>query len=53
MASSLAKEAGDTSAAGSHGAYSNRENGENKHSNGKPSTENRVFLKEPIHHRCG
>jgi len=52
MASSLAKEAGDASTAGSHGTYSNEKCREDECSDGKPLTESRVSFKEPIHHGC-
>ena len=52
MASSLAKEAGDASTAGSHGTYSNEKCKEDECSDGKPLTESRVSFKEPIHHGC-
>jgi len=50
MASSLAKEIGDTSTVDSHRTCSNRRSGENKCSNDKPSTEGRISLEKPIHH---
>jgi len=46
IVSSLAKETGDTSTAGSHRAYSNRRSRENEYSNGE-------LLKEPIYYECG
>jgi len=52
-ASGLAKEAEDTSIEGSHGTCSNGRCGKNKYSNGDPSTESRVFLKELICYGCG
>jgi len=53
MALSLAKEAGDTSTAGSNRACSDGRCGKDKHSYGDPSTQNRVSLKEPIYYGCG
>ena len=50
---SLAKEAGDVSLAGSNSAYSNGRSGENKHSNGAPLTEGRVCSTQPICHGGG
>ena len=52
IASSLAKEAGDTSTVGSHRAYPDGRSGKDKYDNGKPSTEGRVSSKEPIHYGC-
>jgi len=53
MASSLAKEVGDASIAGSYRACSDRRSRENECSNGEPSTEGRVSLEEPICYGCG
>ena len=52
IASSLAKEAGDTSTVGSHKACPNRRSGKDKYDNGEPSTEGRVSSKKPIHYGC-
>jgi len=48
MALGLAKKTGDILTMGSHGTCSNGRCGKNKCSYGDPSTEDRVFLKEPI-----
>jgi len=53
MASGLAKEAGDTSTAGSHRTCSDGRSREDKCGDGNPSTEGRVSLKEPICYGCG
>ena len=52
MASSLAKEVGNASTTGSNRTCSNGRSREDKHSDGKPSIEGRIFLKEPICHEC-
>jgi len=53
MASGLAKEAGDASIADSHRTCSDGRSREDKCGNGNPSTEGRVFSKEPICYGCG
>jgi len=54
MASSLAKEAGDTSTAGSNGAYSNGRYRKNECGDGETLiARGRVFFKEPICYGCG
>jgi len=52
MASGLAKEAGDALTAGSHRTCSDGRSREDKYSDGNPSTEGRVFSKEPICYGC-
>ena len=53
IASSLAKKVENASTAGSNRTCSNGRSREDKHSDGKPSTEGRIFLKEPICYECG
>ena len=51
--SSLAKEAGDASTAGSYRAYSNERGRKDECSDDKSSIEGRVSSKKPIHYGCG
>ena len=53
MASDLAKEAGIASTVGNNRACPDGRSGEDKYGNGNPSTEGRVFSKEPICYECG
>jgi len=51
MASSMAKEARNTSTAGTDKTYSNRRSKENKCSDDMPSTEGKVCTMKSIYHR--
>ena len=53
MTTSLAKEAGNASIVGNNSACSNGGSGENRCSDGTPSTESRVCPKKPLYYGCG
>jgi len=53
MVSSLAKEAGGTSTAGSNRICSDERSREDEYSDGMPKSEGRVHSTQPICHGCG
>ena len=52
MATSLAKEARNTSIVGDNRVCSNGGSGKNRYGNGMPSIKGRGCPKEPLYHRC-